>query len=216
MAKHLNSADARIAARIRERGEGWVFTPADFADLGSRTAVATALARRKRAGTIRQISRGIYDVPRRHQRLGSLAPPIEAVVEAMKSRDAVRVQPTGAYAANLLGLSDQVPTRIVFITDGPERRMKIGNVEIAFKHTTPRFMATAGRVSGSVIQALRWLGKIAVNAKVVRHLRRTLDDHAKQQLLADIRHAPAWIAEAIRAICAPDAVRPRRGVRRGR
>jgi len=202
MGKHAQSVDTLVLDRIQTRGAGWVFTPADFSDLGSRTAVATALKRHKAAQTIRQIGRGLYDVPRTHAKLGVLWPSLEAIIEAVKSRDAVRLQPTGAYAANLLGLSDQVPMRVFFLTDGPEREIKLGNLEITFKRTTPRNMATAGRVSGLVIQALRWLGKRGVDERTVRHLRKSLDDEAKRQLLADVRRAPIWIAEIMREIAA--------------
>lgn len=202
MGKHARSVDTRVLDRVRTRGPGWVFTPADFHDFGSRTAVATALKRYKASGVIRQLGRGLYDVPRRHSKLGVLWPALEAVIDAVKSRDAVRLQPTGAYAANLLGLSDQVPMRVVFLTDGPQRTIKLRKLEIAFKRTTPRNMATAGRVSGLVIQTLRSLGKHNVDARTVRRLRTLLDDQAKRQLLADVRHAPVWIAEVMREIAA--------------
>ena len=202
MGKHARSVDTLLLARVQARGPGWVFTPADFKDLGSRTAVATALQRHKAAGTLRQLGRGLYDVPRQHPKLGTLWPELEAITDAVKSRDSVRLQPTGAYAANLLGLSDQVPMRVFFLTDGPERKIKLGNLEITFKHTTPRNMATAGRISGSVIQALRWLGKRSIDDRTVRNLRRLLDDEAKRQLLADARYAPVWIAEVMRQVAA--------------
>jgi len=200
MGKHTHSVDTLLLDRIQTRAPGWVFTPADFSDLGSRTAVATALKRHKAAGAIRQLGRGLYDLPRTHAKLGVLWPSLEAIIEAVKSRDSVRLQPTGAYAANLLGLSDQVPMRVFFLTDGPERKIKLGNLEITFKRTTPRNMATAGRISGSVIQALRWLGKRSVDERTVRHLRKLLDDGGKRQLLADVRHAPIWIAEVMRQV----------------
>ena len=177
-----------------------MFTPADFADLGSRTAVATALKRHKAARTIRQIARGLYDVPRRHPKLGAPWPTVESLTEAVKRRDSVRLQPTGAYAANLLGLSDQVPMRVFLLTDGPQRKFKLGNLEITFKRTTPRNMATAGRMSGSVIQALRWLGKRSVNDRTVRQLRKQLNEDARRALLSDVRYAPVWIAEVMRQI----------------
>lgn len=203
MGKHAGSTDTLILERIRTREPGWVFTPADFSDLGSRTAVATALKRRKAAGEIRQLGRGLYDVPRTHAKLGMLWPSLEAVTGAVQRRDSVRLQPTGAYAANLLGLSEQVPVRVYFLTDGPQRKIRLGKLEITFKRTTPRNMATAGRVSGSVIQALRWLGQAAVNERTVQQLRKTLDADAKQQLMADVRHAPAWIAAVLRQVAGP-------------
>lgn len=195
-----HSVDGKVFSRIAGHGKGWVFTPAHFKDLGSRTAVATAIKRYKQNGTIRQVARGLYDYPRTDPQLGVLAPSVDQVVAALEVRDAVRLQPSGAYAANLLGLSDQVPMKIVFLTDGPTRKLQVGNRQILLKRTTPRNMATAGRISGTVIQALRWLGQRHVDDRVTSILRKRLDAKDKAQLLKDIHYAPIWIAEIIRGI----------------
>jgi hypothetical protein len=204
--KQLNSIDSQILNRIRSMGDGWVFTPGDFHDIGSRTAIDLALLRHKRAGTIRQLARGIYDLPSRHPRLGLLSPSVDAIAKAVAGRDAIRLQPSGAYAANLLGLSDQVPMKVVFLTDGPSRKVQIGKQEIILKRTTPRNMAASGTISGLVIQALRHLGKQHIDNSVVRALQRRLTDDEKKQLVKDLPYAPAWIAAIMRQIAEPRQV----------
>lgn len=199
------SISKQVIRRISGHGKGWVFTPAHFKDLGSSTAVATAIKRYKAEGKIRCLSRGLYDYPCSDPQLGVLAPSVDQVVAALEYRDAVRLQPSGAYAANLMGLTDQVPMRLVFLTDGPTRSVQVGNWKILLKRTTPRNMATAGRITGTVIQALRWLGQKHVDDRVISILRNRLDEQACVQLLRDVRHAPAWIAEIIRAIADGDA-----------
>jgi len=62
-----------------------------------------------------------------------------------------------AAALNLLGLSEQVPAKIVFLTEAESRKLKIGLMEIELRRTTPKNMASAGRLSGLVIQAFRAL-----------------------------------------------------------
>lgn len=203
MGKHANSIDSQILKRIQRRRAGHVFTPADFFDLGSRNAIDLALSRQARAGTIRKVARGLYDFPRVDPRLGPLSPGIDDIATALKGRDQSRLQPAGAHAANVLGLSTQVPVRVVFLTDGRSRRVQLGKQHIVLKHTTPRHMATAGRLSGTVIQALRWLGKRHVNDATIGTLRRRLSAADSQQLLKDLRHAPAWIAEIFRALAHP-------------
>ena len=200
MGKHAGSIDSQILKRIQRRRAGHVFTPADFLDLGSRNAIDLTLGRQARAGTIRKVARGLYDFPRVDPRLGPLAPRIDDIATALKGRDQSRLQPAGAHAANVLGLSTQVPVRVVFLTDGRSRRVQLGKQHIVLKHTTPRHMATAGRLSGTVIQALRWLGKRHVNDATIGTLRRRLSAADRQQLLKDLRHAPAWIAEIFRAL----------------
>jgi hypothetical protein len=200
MGKHATSADSQALDRIRQHGPGWVFTPSAFHDLGSRTAIALALSRHKRVGTVRQLARGLYDYPQRDPQLGLLSPSTDAVAAALKGRDAIRLQPSGAYAANLLGLSDQVPMKLVFLTDGPNRLVRLGQQMIQLRHTTPRNMATAGRVSGLVIQALRHLGQVQVGDTVIDTLRQRLTDADKAQLLQDLAFAPVWMVPLLQRL----------------
>jgi len=153
--KHPQSIDSQILAAISKRGRGAVFVPADFLGLGSRDAVDIVLHRLARKGTIRRLARGVYDFPEEHPVLGLLSPSAEAVATALAGRDHTRLQPAGAYAANALGLSEQVPAKAVFLTDGPSRTVKIGAMTIQLRRTTAKYMAAAGRLSGLLIQALR-------------------------------------------------------------
>jgi hypothetical protein len=200
MAKQPQSIDSLIFNGIVSRGAGHVFTAADFLRLGSRDAVDQALSRQARSGAIRKLARGLYDLPQHDPQLGTLLPSIDAITAALRGRHAVRLQPTGAYAANLLGLSDQVPMRIVFLTDGLARHVRVGNQQIVLKRTTPRNMATAGRTSGLVIQALRYLGQRRVDDEVVNVLRSRLSPDERRQLLRDVQFAPAWVADVMRRV----------------
>ena len=184
---------------------GWVFTPNHFKDLGSRNAIASALKRHKKSGIIRRLARGLYDYPLRHPILGEVAPSADAIAHALVARDAIRLQPAGAYAANLLGLSDQVPARLVFLTDGPTRRVRFGKQEIDLQRTTPRNMATAGRKSGTLIQALRYLGQRQVDDKVIAILKRQFSEDDRRVIQKDLPHAPGWIADVLRRVLKPTA-----------
>jgi len=187
-------------SRIYGKNRGWVFTVNDFIDLGSCTAVAKALERLTRAGTIRRLARGLYDYPEKHPVLGYVAAHYERIAQAIAGRDGLRIQPSGAYAANLLGLSDQVPARIVFLTDGANRTVQVSNQQIVLKRTTPKNMATAGQVSGLVIQALRYIGRDRVNDKIVEKLKKKLTADDRRRLIRDLRYAPAWIGKIFRQL----------------
>jgi hypothetical protein len=200
MGKHTQSIEKQVLSRIQRSGVGQVFAPRQFLDLGSREAVDQALSRHARAGTLRKVARGLYELPRVHTRLGSVPASTEAIAEAIKGRDAVRLQSAGAHAANILGLSEQVPVRAVYLTDGRSRRVKVGKREILLKHTTPRNMATAGRPSGMVIQALRWIGRKQVDDKLIARLRRNHRPEDRAALVKDAHLAPAWIAAIFRQL----------------
>ena len=196
----IQSTDNMVVSRIYGMKRGWVFTSTHFLDVGSRSAVAKALERLADAGTIRRLARGLYDYPQKHSTLGDLPANYERIAQALAGRDNLKIQPSGAYAANLLGLTDQVPARIVFLTDGPNRNVQIRNQQIILKRTTPRNMATAGKMSGRVIQALRFLGQSFVDDKVVGKLKEKLSADDKRRLIADLRYAPAWIGKVARRL----------------
>lgn len=201
--KSPQSIDSRILAAIRGRGS--VLVPADFLDLGSREAVDVTLHRLTRKGTIRRLARGVYDFPREHPVLGPLQPSAEAVARALAGRDRTRLQPAGAYAANALGLAEQVPAKAVFLTDGPSRTVKIGSTTIQLRRTTAKNMAAAGRLSGLLIQALRELGKEHMTPERRAHLKRTLPAKKRQELIKDIRLAPTWMHPIFRELAEEEA-----------
>jgi len=198
--KSPHSIDSRILAAVHAKGAGAVFAPADLLELGSRSAVDVALHRLVDQGAIRRLSRGVYDLPRQHPTLGPLLPSPEAVAKALAGRDRTRIQPAGAYAANALGLTEQVPAKVVFLTDGPTRTVHIGATTIQLRRTTPKNMETAGRLSGMVIQAFRELGKGHITPKRIAHLKRTIPAAKRRALLDDIRLAPAWMHPIFREL----------------
>ena len=203
--KTTQSIDSQVIAAISGRGSGSVFVPADFLDLGSREAIDIVLHRLTRKGTIRRLARGVYDLPKEHPVLGPLAPSAETVARALAGRDHTRLQPAGAYAANALGLSEQVPVKAVFLTDGQSRTVKIGPMTIQLRRTTPRNMAAAGRLSGLLIQALRELGQEHVTPERREHLKRTLPADERRGLLQDLRLAPAWMHPIFRELAQEEA-----------
>jgi len=202
--KDPQSIDSQIVAAIARRGRGSVFVPAEFLEIGSRETVDIVLHRLARKGTIRRLARGVYDFPKEHPTLGPLSPSADAVAKALAGRDRTRLQPAGAYAANALGLTEQVPAKTVFLTDGPSRTVKIGLTTIQLRRTTAKNMETAGRLSGLLIQALRELGKEHVSEARRQHLKRTLPANKRRELMKDIRLAPAWMHPIFRELAEED------------
>lgn len=191
------SIDRTVTYRIYGNKRGWVFTPTSFYDIGSQFAVRKALERLAISGVIRRLAPGLYDYPKSHPVLGILLPNYTQIGRALAGQGKLRLQPSGGYAANLLGLTEQVPAKIIFLTDGSSRKVVIGKQEIILKKTTPKYMA-AGRTSGLVIQALRYLGKTNVDSETINKLKKRLSREDKEQLLKDIACAPAWIGRIFR------------------
>jgi hypothetical protein len=193
-----------ILRRVAEKGRGWAFTPHDFADLGDPRAVGVTLGRLVRDGKIRRISRGIYDCPHDHPLLGKTGATSDDVVAAVARGRHLRLLPSPQVAANQLGLSTQVPARLIYQSDGAPTTLSLGNRQIVFRRNTGRTLALAGRASGLVAQALRDFGKGNVTPDTIRHLRLRLDADARKQLVADIALVPAWMRPIFTEIARDD------------
>jgi hypothetical protein len=197
----MQSIEISVKNRIYGMGRGNCFTPDRFLDLGGNEAVRQSLSRLAKQGLIRRLSKGLYEYPRVHKVLGVLPPETDKVVKALAVRDDIIVQPSGAYAANLLGLSEQVPARIVYLTDGNSKKIKIGKQEIVLKKTLNRTMAVAGTQSGLVIQALLYLDKDHLTEAIKSKLSRQLSAKDKKQLLSDLKYAPIWMRDFLGEVC---------------
>ena len=197
----MQSLRNQILARIRGKGRGCVFSSKDFLDLGDRNPVDKALSRLWAQGIIRRVTTGIYDFPREDVELGGrLSPDIHQVAQTIARKNGVCIQPSGALAANLLGLSTQVPAKIVYLTNGKSRTVEIRNRTLIFKRVKPREIRPGNETSILVTQALRFLGKERIEKNVIDHLRRQLSDVDQKKLLKDARYMEDWIWEVVRRI----------------
>lgn len=201
--KRLQSIDDKIIRSIKASRRSSAYTTKDFLKFGRPPAVGQALARLTRAGQLRRIRQGVYDLPRQHPLLGQTSPDPNAVVEALMKDSGARWQFAGAYAANQLGLSEQVPAQVVVLTDGTPRHVSLGKLTLQFRHAAPRNLLGAGKPAGMVIQALRHLKKVGLSANAVNQLRGQLDSPTKQHLAKLTPDLPAWMQPIVNRIAEP-------------
>ena len=195
-----------IRDKIVRTGRGRVFIAKDFLDLGSRDAVDQALSRLAKIGDLQRLGRGLYQYPQMNQRLGiSIVPDADEIADALARQTGSRVAPSGAFAANQLGLSTQVPAKPVYLTDGRSRQVKVGNSIFTIKHVAPKELPVGNRLSATVFQALKYLGKDAIDDRVISRLRRLLSVKARQELLRDARYTTDWIGALVRMITQDEA-----------
>ena len=188
---------------MRAKPNASVFAPRHFADIGKSDAIRKALSRLVKAGKIRRIRRGLYDLPRAHPITGRTAPNIMATVQALMDGSHAQWQFTGAYAANALGLSEQVPAKIIILTDGVPRNVSLGKLTLVFRRAAPRNLLGVGQRAGLVIQALRYLKGSADMPKHVDKLRKTLDVDTKKSLASLTPELVAWMRPIAQEIIRP-------------
>jgi hypothetical protein len=196
----------QILARIKRLGEGKVFSAKDFLDIASRGTIDMALGSLIRNGTIRRIRRGLYDLPRVNEALGgTLSPDIDEAARAIARRQRWKIVPEGAWAANLVGLSLQVPAKIAYLTDGPNKEIQIGRRSIHFKHARPKVIAGSDGKFALVVQALRYLGKDGVGKRELETLRSSLSNAEKRQLVKETQFGVEWINDVAKQIAEKSA-----------
>lgn len=189
------SIEDQIFKKIKDNKRGKIFFPASFSILGSEAAIHQALKRLTEKGVLQRIAHGIYLYPKTDPELGILHPSIDEVAKAIAKRDKARIIPNGAQALNILGLSTQVPMKAVYLTDGAQRDVTIGNQSIKFMKTSPRNLATKGEISGLVIQALREVGKDNASTDQLRRIHELLQKEDSSIVKYDAGLAPAWISK---------------------
>jgi hypothetical protein len=202
----MQSIKNKAIYRIYGRGRGWAFSPNDFVEEFSRDQIETALSRLSSEGKIRRVYRGIYDYPKYSDLLQQeLSPDFDQVAQAFARKFNWRIQPSGDAALNLLGLSTQVPGRLVYLSDGPNRQYDIGNYSLEFKKSALKDVGFKYRESGLIVQALKALGKERVDETVINTIRKQLDDTTCKRVLKDTVTATGWVYETIKRICGAQA-----------
>jgi RNA-binding protein YhbY len=195
--EYKNSIKSRIMSLLTVDNEGQLLFPGDFLQIGSPEAVNMTFSRLAREKKIHRLAKGIYLQPRTHSKLGVIYPSLEEIARQIATREKVKIRPTGSYALNKLGLSTQVPTKVVFLTDGSSRKIRVGKGTITFKSTTPKKMAARGELTFLAIQAMLTLGEQGVDEKVTNHLVSVLKHEGATQVREGAKSAPVWIARQL-------------------
>ena len=195
--KKMITISDTILRRIRAKQRGWVFTPKDFLDVGSRAAVDQTLSRLVKSGVIRRLDRGLFDYPKQHPVLGTLSPAADKVAQAISAKTGDRAMPSGATAANMLGLSTQVSAKPVFVTNGKSRSKSLAGRIITLKHAKVPIIDNIPDIVNLALQALSYLGKDGVDHQAIVQCASRLADADVKYLTKASHQVPGWIADII-------------------
>lgn len=198
----MQPIENKIVSRIYGRGRGWAFCANDFSAEFGRSTVDWVLYKLVASGTIRRVCRGVYDYPKYSELLQQqLGPDFDQVAQAIARKFNWRIQPSGDAALNLLGLSTQVPGRLMYLSDGPNRQYDIGDYMLEFKKSALKDVGFKHRESGLIVQALKALGKERVDDAVITTIRKQLDEATCKRVLKDTVTATGWVYETIKRVC---------------
>jgi hypothetical protein len=193
----MKSVHQEIVSKITALKPGAIVFPTAFRGLGTEDAIKKALSRITKEGKIERLAHGIYYLPKHHKMFGKLLPSMEDVAQAIADHEHVRIRPAGAYALNKLGLSTQVPAKLVYITDGQPREIKIGKGGVKFKSTTPKKFGMKGPISSLLIQALEEFEPSQLTDEMKHQIKVLLDKESPDNIEADIKLAPAKVNDML-------------------
>ena len=191
----MKSLSAAIIEHSRLLPEGGILAPNEFLHLADRASVDQAFSRLAKGGELMRISRGLYVAPVTG-RFGKRAPATEKVISAIASKSHQVIALSGARAANLLGLTQQVSIREVFVTGGRPRTLQLGKIQVRIEHAPQWQVALGATIAGDAVRALAWLGKPHAQEAVAK-LRTCLSNSDWQVLKSHRSKLPPWMAEAI-------------------
>ncbi len=175
--------------------EGTPLCPNNFLHLGSRAAIYQALSRLTRQDKLMRVYQGVY-MRTIKTRFGIRPPDFNKAIEFLSELWGETIVPSGGGAANFLGLTDQVPMRMIYLTSGPSRRLRFGALSVDLRHA-PRWQLVApNRPAGTLIRALTFLSR-QETGEVLNKVMPQLSETDFAELLAVRRTLPVWIAEPV-------------------
>jgi hypothetical protein len=189
----MNSIHQEITDKINALQPGTIVFPTDFRGIGTDDAVRQALSRLTKEGKLERLAHGIYFLPKLHPTFGKLQPSLEEVAEAVAANEHMRIKPAGAYALNKLGLSTQVPMRLVYITDGQARQIKVGKGGVKFKPVSPKKFGMQGPISSLLIQGLEEMNINQVTPEMESRIKDLLTQETPDNLNFDLKLATARV-----------------------
>lgn len=192
----------QIRGNIERAEAGSVFVSTDFTDITDKKTVNMGLIRLADEGLIKKILFGVYYKPEFSELLGeTVAPSPNKVAHALARNFGWTIVPCGDTALNLLGLSTQVPSQWVYVSDGAYKEYTFDNTTIKFKRTTNKEISKVSYKTALTIQALKALGKENITEQVISRLKKILTNEEKEKMLAESKSATSWVLELIKIIC---------------
>jgi len=197
----MQAIEDKVISRIYGKGRGWAFFKNDFVDLGSADAIDKALSRLTKKQRIRRVMRGIYDYPKYSRLLEQqLSPDIDKVAQALTRKFGWTIQVSGNAALNILGLSTQVPTRYLYLSDGQSKAYQIDGVELSFKKTALKDMGLKLSESALLVQALKTRGQQNLSLSERQKILAYFPKEKYSTILKDTQYMTSWVYEQIKQI----------------
>ena len=192
-----DSTNHSVELKICRFKPGQIFLPSDFKELGSSTAIRKALSRLVEQGHVERMGQGIYVIPTNDKVFGKVLPSMEQLAEALAKKDHVKIKPSGQYALNKVGLSTQVPMRLVFLTSGNSKRIQIGKNALIFKSSTAKKLSMKGDITSLLFLGLEELNLQKLSQTQMDRIIELIKQEKPENLKYNLRLAPSKVSDFV-------------------
>ncbi len=186
-----------IEQKINRFKPGQVFLPSDFKELGTSTSIRKTLSRLVESGQVERMGQGIYVIPKNDKVFGKVLPSMEQLAEALAKKEHVKIKPSGQYALNKVGLSSQVPMRLVYLTTGNSKRIQIGKNAIIFKSTTAKKLSMRGDITSLLFLGLEGLDLQKLSPTQMERIMELLKHESPENLKYNLRLVPSRLSDFV-------------------
>lgn len=193
----IESVTRLIELKINRFKPGQVFLPSDFKELGTSSAIRKALSRVVESGRAERMGQGIYVIPKSDKVFGKVLPSIEELAVALAKKEHVKIKPSGQYALNKVGLSTQVPMRLVFLTTGNSKKIQIGKSAILFKATTAKKLSMKGEITSLLFLGLEELDLQKISSTQLSRIKELLKQESPEILKFNLRLASSKVSDFV-------------------
>ncbi len=192
----------RVQSKISSLSNGVVFASNSFRFLDvNQNSVEKELSKLNADGVIKRFRKGIYYKPQKSSLFGDVLPNPSAIAQAIAKLNDAHIVPDGSMALNMLGLSDQVPMKYVYLNDKLHKSEFVGNTEIVFKRINAKKLTTPNKKVALVLSAIDYLGKDAFSDKnLVKDFASKLEVSDIKDLDMASKHYPLWINNRVSEI----------------
>lgn len=190
----------KIENNINQDVPGSIYFVEDFLNYGNYENIKKILLRLTNKKIIDRIAHGIYFKPEIHPEFGKLYPSIDTIAHKIAKRDKAKIAPTGVFALYLLGISTQVPLHAVYLTDGSQRIVNIGNQTIKFKHTVPKSFAIENSLLHLIVQAFKEVGNNTITDVFLNKIKDSILKVPSEDIKSQLKFAPHWIQKYIKSL----------------
>ncbi|MDH0675768.1 DUF6088 family protein [Empedobacter falsenii] len=193
----IETSKNKIQTKILKSSFGEIFFLDDFSKYGSSDNIRKVLSRLENEGLVERLTHGIYLKPKKDLLLGKIYPTVDEIAKQIAKRDKARIAPTGVLALYLLGLTTQIPLKAVYLTDGSQREIKIGNRTIQFKKTVPKSFAIKDELLHLIVQAFKEIGQKEITDDFFNQIKPSILHLNEQVIQKQLKYAPVWIQKII-------------------